>query len=402
MVEGLEQLLKRFYPQGARVEKKNNSVHIYRSNKDEIKKIVYNSNDIYILHDLTYKDYLSMIRKVGPLRQTYIDANPIPLCKNSEYMKIGAYLEDPNKVVIAPFAHIVLPNYLNPKVWIGKGCFIGEGAELRAIEYRKGTITIGNVIIGRDSLVGGFTKLSPGSKVADNTLIDGNLHLEGIIRGKVKDTKREVKPNTKMSIKEYIPERLALFNKADKVSIRLGLYNRKGEIRYNEDRNEVIISKKGEGKITRQDLFKKIVYNPTLSCIFSDIGEESDKALKPHSISMLIRNRLITETVKWAKPSKIKNLALKTMGMKVDIDAEIEPTKFIEYVAPELSTIEKVKVENNVYIVNHLYNNNDFMIGINVIESDLKQGVIIKPGTIIKSGFETEAGKVYRGYYSKE
>ncbi len=400
MINNLERILKKIYPKGADIREEEGIVHIFKQ-YTRFKRKAYRRGIKYVLHDVEYKDYISLVKKTNIIKQRYIDANPLPLCKNSEYMKLGVEIEDPNKVVIAPFAHIILPKYFNPKVWIGKGSFIGEGAEIRAIEYKDKTITIGDVYIGRNTLIGGFAKISPGSKIAENSLIDINLNLEGEIRGNIKDKEKEIKPNSKMSNKEYLPQRIKLFKKADEVSRRLNLYNKNGTIEYNKKRNEVVIKVGGNKRIEREELSKKILYNPTLSCIFSNIGDDSNKALKPHSVVQLIKNRLSVESVKWTRASKMKNIILRTIGMDVDLNATIKPTKYIEYVAPELSTIKDVMINENVYIVNHLYNNRDFMIGITVVESDLEKGVVIKPGTIIKSGFKTKKKEVYRGYYSK-
>ncbi|MBR9681694.1 MAG: hypothetical protein GOV00_02755 [Candidatus Altiarchaeota archaeon] len=106
---------------------------------------------------------------------------PFPQLKNAMYRKIGVGLpETENKsTTVAPKVFI---DYLNPNlIYVGPGSIIGEGAKLQTHFFNPGTYIIGLIVIGDQSVVGGSTRLLPGSLCGAKSIIGSDSTFTGYL-----------------------------------------------------------------------------------------------------------------------------------------------------------------------------------------------------------------------------
>ena len=92
---------------------------------------------------------------------------PPSYLKNFLYRIFGVKIG--KDVSISP--HVILDPLMPEKITIGDGTIIGWGARIFVHEYTHNEIITGEVKIGKNVLIGGFSLIEPGITIGDNSIV---------------------------------------------------------------------------------------------------------------------------------------------------------------------------------------------------------------------------------------
>lgn len=253
--------------------------------------------------------------------------------------------------------YIYFDAYFPELIYLGKGCIVGGDSRVYTHSIKGGKLTLGKVIVGERTLVGGLSTLNPGFKLNKNSILMFASESDKEIPSSVLFAGKPAK-----LLKEFDKEEIEKYFKPSD-----GNY----KAYYKDFRKKV----RGFIKDPAQNYFK-IHYNGKRL----NAGDDWHKA---RNVFRIFYNGIIIEITRLLPHCFFKTFLLKMAGVKIGKNVKIGKGCVFDHLFCDSITLEdNVTLENNVYIDGHSYTITQTIFGKTLV----KKGAYLKKNSFVATG----------------